>query len=220
VEVLSRAKGRVLARLTGRAKNDRFGAAVASLASTKRSEATLIAVGVPGADLAEYTPGVVEIYDCENWRLIQTFEQQDRGPVRDGKHLWSNAFYGATLLSAGDLNQDEREELLIGVPAGFSCGGEIGSAELRCGRSGERMQSLDNCGVERTDLSPFQFGSSLTLLGRMTPYEFPILAIGAPDFAFRGAVLLIEVVMGTLLEEVDASSMASRQRTDEVQPDR
>jgi hypothetical protein len=210
----------VLARLSGRAKNDRFGSAVASLASTKRSEATLIAVGVPGADFAEYTPGVVEIYDCENWRLIQTFEQHDRGPERDGKQLWSNAFYGATLLSAGDLNQDGREDLLIGVPAGFSCGGEIGSAELRCGRTGEQMQLLDSCDVERPNLAPFEFGASLTLLGRMTPYEFPIFAIGAPNSGGRGAVLLIEGVRGTLVEEVDGSSVTSRQRTGEVERDR
>ncbi|NOT29010.1 MAG: hypothetical protein HOP15_01020 [Planctomycetes bacterium] len=174
VRVFSGADGRLLRQIPGRAALDRFGEAVALLDDVNGDGVADFAVGAPGDDRSATDGGSVRIYSGANGVLLATLFGSG-----------ASEEFGAVLVNAGDIDQDGKDELFVGIPRGELGVPDSGKAVLLSGADGAVLRTFAG------DATGDDFGRSLAGAGDLDGDGAPDLLVGAPGGryarAFSGA---------------------------------
>jgi hypothetical protein len=174
LRVFSGADGNLLRELVGRAPGERFGEAVALLDDVDGDGLAELAVGAPGDDRGASDRGSVRIHSGASGALLVTLFGAS-----------AQEEFGALLANAGDIDEDGRDELFVGVPRGEVGVPDSGKALLLSGASGDVLRTL--AGAATGD----DFGRAVAGCADLDGDGVRDLLVGAPGartvFAFSGA---------------------------------
>lgn len=174
VRVFSGADGSLLRQVPGRAASERFGEALALLGDLDGDGLAEFAVGAPGDDRAATDAGSVRIHSGASGVQLATLFGDSPGEE-----------FGAVLANAGDVDQDGRDELFVGVPRGELGVTDSGKALLVSGADGAVLRTLAG------DAAGDSFGRAVAGAGDLDGDGGIDLLVGAPGGryvrAFSGA---------------------------------
>lgn len=170
VRVFSGADGSLLRRIPGRAALERFGEAVALLDDVNGDGVADFAVGAPGDDRSATDGGSVRIHSGANGALLATLFGSS-----------ASEEFGAVLVNAGDIDQDGKDELLVGIPRGEIGVSDSGKAVLLSGADGSILRTLAG------DATGDDFGRSLAGVGDLDGDGTSDLLVGAPGGGYARA---------------------------------
>ncbi|MFQ5748523.1 MAG: integrin alpha [Planctomycetota bacterium] len=154
--VFSGRTGELLYILGGRSSGDRFGQAVAGVGDVDGDGFADIAVGAPLA--GEHSEGEFHLFSGKDGTVLQSFTGNGPG-----------ASLGWSLASAGDLDQDGRNDLAVGAP-----GEGAGHVYVFSGRDGAVLLSFSG------DEMQSRFGAAVSGAGDYDRDEIPDVVVGAP----------------------------------------
>lgn len=180
VMVYSGKSGALLYKLEGNEAGDRFGWALGSIGETKDRRARNLVVGIEGSSNRKdkrygegrlVQAGSTKVFSGLRGRLLQT--------LRTGQ---DQDYFGTAVASAGDVDGDGKEDLLVGAWNGENNLGErTGIATLFSGSNGKVL--LQVAGTTAFD----HFGAAVATLGDLDGDSRPDFAIGAPQEPAKGS---------------------------------
>jgi hypothetical protein len=184
VFVLSGRTGETRLRMGDPAPGSGFGTCVRFMKNAQAGGGPGIAIGAPWyGKTADYLGGgAVFIYDLRSGEAMRRFTEQLSDQQVDDYRCREESEYGSCIAVLPDRDEDSIEELLVGAPKGFWCGGDVGWAEVISGKVGRSLRFL--CWQAEgavVQLSPFEFASSLDVIGDINRDGWPDVVIGSPD---------------------------------------
>ena len=196
----------------------RFGFALASIHDVNDDGVPDLVVGAPTADFGDLSNrGSAFIFSGADGMLLRTLT--DPAPLQD-------AFFGAALISPGDVDGDGIADVAVGAPTPVTRGSAFvqpGRVLLFSGASGEHLVTLDppSPGVGAS------FGFSLAAVGDVDGDGMPDLLAGAPfhdvtldekTHAAQGEAFVIDGLgpdlKGKVLEVVRTVTVSGQDRLD------
>jgi len=154
--VFSGRSGELLYILGGRSSGDRFGQAVAGVGDVDGDGFADVAVGAPLA--GQHSEGEFHVFSGKDGTVLQSFT--GNGP---------DASLGWSLASAGDLDGDGRDDLVVGAPGEGS-----GHVYVFSGQDGAVLLSSSG------DETGSRFGASVSGAGDYDRDGSPDVVVGAP----------------------------------------
>ncbi|MBK8979772.1 MAG: FG-GAP repeat protein [Planctomycetes bacterium] len=161
--VFSGRDGSLLFRLLGEAAGDRFGQAVADAGDVDSDGYGDLLVGAPGSDVSGAESGCAQVWSGRSRSVLRTVSG-----FRAGDRL------GAAVAGAGDVDGDERPDLLIGIPGASIRAAGAGSAILISGANGTVLWIGD--GGETSG----QYGAAVSGAGDLDGDGLADVVIGEP----------------------------------------
>jgi FG-GAP-like repeat/FG-GAP repeat len=184
--------GGLIRRWDGNA-GDWFSFSVADAGDVDRDKANDILIGAPGPNAAG-GPGFVELYSGRSGSLLHRFVGEQAGDS-----------FGWAVSSAGDVDDDNHPDILIGAPA-FPVHAHAGHAYVYSGRTYELIRRVSG------DAQGDEFGSGVGWTEDVNRDGAPDQIIGArealaPDGLPRGKVYVYSGKTGLRLLTIDPSPL-------------
>ncbi len=163
VSIISGRTGIAIRTLYGSAAGDCFGYSASAAGDVNGDGRPDLIIGAPGRPSFANRAGSVRIVSGSDYSTLYTFAGVAVGDS-----------YGFAVNAAGDVDNDGRPDVLIGAPGADGIQQGTGYAEVRSGRTGAIIHSLQG----RTDLE--RFGFSLSGIGDTDGDGHADFIIGAP----------------------------------------
>ncbi len=164
VRLYSGANGAVLQVFAGDAQADRFGAALAAVDDVNGDGIRDWIVGAHGSDFLANNGGAAHVYSGASGALLYKFF--GAGP---------NDTLGLSVAGAGDVNNDGREDLIVGAPQLTAVNPAGGYARVYSGMNGSVLYTLF------ADSYHDGFGSEVAGIGDVNADGYDDFAVAAPD---------------------------------------
>ncbi|MFO0984594.1 MAG: integrin alpha [Planctomycetota bacterium] len=162
VQVISGKTGAVIATLNGQNAGDQFGASVRRAGRVDGDACPDLIVGAPGFN---GSIGYAKVYSGCTRSEIYTFA----GPTPLG-------YFGYAVSSAGDVDHDGRDDLLVGVPGDDLGGADAGSVCVFSGMTGALLTT--SLGVAQGGI----FGAAVSEVGDVNNDGYGDFVVGAPFY--------------------------------------
>ncbi len=174
--VYSGATGTELYRLTGQA-GERFGSGVDMAGDIDGDNVPDLIVGAPGIG-----SGSAYVYSGASGALIRMHQGENAGDQ-----------FGWAVGRAGDVNNDGRDDVLVGAINHSTVGASAGRAYVFSGLDGSLIHALDPA------VAGANFGHAVGGVGDLNADGFDDLAIGAPGTGGGGRVYVMSGATGAML---------------------
>ena len=160
---------RVIHTFDGVLTEDHFGSSVAGQGDVNNDGFPDLIVGIPSADPNGDRSGAVQVLSGLDGTLLWEFFGEQAGDA-----------FGTSVASAGDVDGDMFDDILIGAPFSDAFGPDAGRAQVFSGQSGMLLLTFD--GGAPGD----RLGSSVDGAGRVDADLFDDVILGAPGADFNG----------------------------------
>jgi len=170
VYLYSGATGALLRAFTGESQNDRFGRAVAGVSDLDNDGAGDVLVGAFLNDAGGVSAGRAYVLSGATGATIHTMTGDAAGDQ-----------FGWSVDSAGDVNQDGSDDLIVGAWANDAAGTNSGAAYVYCGATGDRIYTFTG------DMSGDELGLAVAGAGDLDLDGVPDLIVGANQFQNGGS---------------------------------
>jgi hypothetical protein len=169
--IFSGSSGSILHEFHGDGHLDHFGVSVAGIGDFDGDGLPDVAVGASENDVNGNNAGMIRVFSGATGTALRTL--RGSGP---------DAHFGSSIASLGDLDGDQRPELVVGAP------GETVSNDTQAGTA-RLFRSSDAAVFEvfRGDSAYDYFGSPLAAVGDVNGDGYPDFLVGAPGDDPRGA---------------------------------
>ncbi len=161
--VFSGQTGDTIYVFTGEAVGEQFGRQVASAGDVNNDGFADLIVGVPFNDAGGFDAGRACVFSGQTGDKIYTFTGEA-----------ANDFFGFSVASAGDLNNDGFDDLIVGANGNDAGGNGAGRAYVFSGQTGDKIYVLTG------ETAGDAFGSSVASVGDLNNDGFDDLIVGAP----------------------------------------
>jgi len=194
-----------------------FGACVQVLEDVNGEDREGFVVGCPLHESSTEDDGTVLVFSAPGSAPLHDRSEQISVLSVDCYRDREDSRYGYSLAGVGDMDGDGFDDLLIGAPEGFWCGGLVGWAEVVSGRSGESIRFLapdweDEQAEGPCPFDPWTFGRSVDALGDIDRDGVCDLIVGAPDLPSGccGAVQIASGTTGMTIKQIWGATLAEQ----------
>lgn len=170
--VFSGQTGDVLFTFTGESEGDRLGRSVSSAGDVNNDGYDDVIVGSPGYDGSGNDIGRAYVFSGQSGDTLYVFSGEDNSDI-----------FGSSVSSAGDVNNDGFDDVIVGAPLNDAAGVDAGRAYVYSGINGELLYVFSGAS------SGYFFGRSVSSAGDVNNDSFDDLVIGA-DSSFSIAALV------------------------------
>lgn len=179
--VYSGQNGSLLYTFTGEAAGDRFGYSVSGAGDVNNNGFADVIVGAPNFDSLLGNDGRAYVYSGANGSLLYTFTGKCYAIACDS----ADQQLGWSVSGAGDVNNDNYSDIIVGVPFYNNVGVELGRAYVYSGFNGSVLYTFTGTGFDP------RLGWSVSDAGYVNGDSFADVIIGAPGedtaFVYSGA---------------------------------
>jgi len=171
----------------------RFGAAVAGLGDVDGDEVPDLLVGAPGNGSVSSGRGFVDVYSGATGTRLHRIEGEDQGIV---------LFFGRSVSAIGDVDGDDRADLLVGSPAFANAADDnVGAAFVFSGATAALLFTVEG------EADGDELGHAVAGIGDVDDDAVPDFAVAAPQNDVNGSrsgrVYVRSGVDGALLYAID-----------------
>jgi len=171
----------ILYTFSGNQNGDRFGASVSHAGDINRDGNADVIVGAPGADFNPQRVGTATIFSGANGAVLRQFTAS--APATG---------FGFSVSSAGDVNRDNWDDVIVGAPYDDTAFNDAGQAQVYSGRNGRVLYSFEG------ETAEAQLGCAVSGAGDVDRDNHADVIVGARFEYDRGRAQVFKGVDGSL----------------------